>query len=86
MLPVIYLRASADSCAILLGRGYFQTSLHPVDCVLGNLSFRIRGGNLPGFLAGMMTLAGAECIIGNEIIWERVIGYFPGRCAVVLIG
>lgn len=65
-------------------QGAFETNLHWGELNLGENSFRIRCGTLPGFLAGMMNMAGAKCIIGNEILLEHQTGYFPRRGVLVI--
>lgn len=65
--------------------GAFETILHWADLKLGNTLFRIRCGVMPEFMAGMMSFAGATCIIGNEIMREHQTGYFP-RQGVLVIG
>lgn len=65
-------------------QGAFETSLHWAELELGDKRFRIRCGTMPDFMAGMMNLAEVQCIIGNEIMSELQIGYFPRRGVVAL--
>lgn len=65
-------------------QGAFEANLHWMELMLGENIFRIRCGTLPGFLAGMMNMAGAKCIIGNEILLEHQTGYFPRRGVLVI--
>lgn len=65
-------------------QGAFETSLHWAGLELGGRRFRIRCGTMPDFMAGMMAMAEATSIIGNEIMSGMKIGYFPGRGVVVI--
>ena len=41
-------------------------------------------GTLPGLLGMTLMMAGAQGIIGNQILTNRVVGYFPRRRLLVL--
>ncbi|MCB5249440.1 MAG: hypothetical protein WCY87_06085 [Candidatus Cloacimonadales bacterium] len=64
--------------------GAFETILHWAELKLGNTLFRIRCGTMPDFMAGMMNISGATCIIGNEILQDHQIGYFPRQGVLVI--
>jgi hypothetical protein len=66
------------------GFGRFETDTHEVPVTLGGVGFRVRCGTLPGLLGMTLMLAGTTGILGNEIVRERVVGYFPRRRTVVL--
>ncbi len=66
------------------GYGKFETDTHKVDAVIGGQSMTLRCGGLPKMLAAGLVMAGAKGIIGNEILPERVVGYFPRRKQLVL--
>jgi hypothetical protein len=66
------------------GVGQFETETHEVDFWPGNVAFTLRCGRLPGSLGAMLLAAGTEGIIGNQILANRVIGYFPRRRTLVL--
>lgn len=61
------------------GFGQFQTDTHHVQVGLGDCAFTLRCGTLPGLLGTTLMLAGTSGIIGNQIMENRVIGYFPRR-------
>ena len=61
------------------GVGQFQTDTHQVQVGLGDCAFTLRCGTLPGLLGATLMMAGTSGIIGNQIMGNRVIGYFPRR-------
>lgn len=61
------------------GIGQFQTSVYDVELAIGKHNFTLRCGALPGLLGMTLTLAGTEGIVGNEVLENRVTGYFPRR-------
>jgi hypothetical protein len=65
------------------GFGQFQTDTHNVEFLIGGNSFFLRCGRLPDLLGMTLMMADTEGIIGNQIIQERVVGYFPRRKALV---
>ncbi|MEI6738683.1 MAG: hypothetical protein WCK74_00080 [Gemmatimonadaceae bacterium] len=66
------------------GVGQFETTTHWVPMHLGSLPFTLRCGELPGLLGMTLLLAGTQGIVGNEILRDRVVGYFPRRGLLVL--
>ena len=66
------------------GVGQFETTTHWVPMQLGSLAFTLRCGALPGLLGMTLLLAGTQGIVGNEILRDRVVGYFPRRGVLVL--
>ena len=66
------------------GFGRFETETYAVDLIVGSIPFTLRCGVLPGLLGMTLTMAGTEGIIGNEIVLDRVVGYFPRRQQLVL--
>lgn len=66
------------------GIGQFQTNTYQVIATLGSVQHELRCGALPGLLGMTLMMAGTEGIIGNEILRERVAGYFPRRRMLVL--
>jgi hypothetical protein len=67
------------------GIGQFQTNTYRVNATLGNVRYELRCGSLPGILGMTLMMAGTEGIIGNEILHDRVAGYFPRRQMLVLV-
>jgi hypothetical protein len=66
------------------GFGQFQTDTHNVDFLIGGSSFILRCGCLPDLLGMTLMMAETEGIIGNQILQDRVVGYFPRRKELVL--
>ncbi|MCS6804709.1 MAG: hypothetical protein RMM98_15675 [Acidobacteriota bacterium] len=66
------------------GVGQFQTDTHEVPVSLGGVSFVLRCGMLPGLLGMTLMMAGTEGIIGNAILSNRTVGYFPRRRSMIL--
>lgn len=62
------------------GVGQFQTDTHQVAVSLGGVAFTLRCGTLPGSLGeDLMKIAGIDGIVGNQILCNRIVGYFPRR-------
>ena len=59
------------------GIGEFQTETYMVDALLGTQQLTLRCGSLPELLGMTLMMAGSEGIIGNEVMVDRVVGYFP---------
>jgi hypothetical protein len=66
------------------GRGPFETDTHMVPVSLGGVAFTLRCGTLPGLLGTALMMAGTQGIIGNAILVDRTVGYFPRRRTLVL--
>lgn len=66
------------------GVGQFQTDTHEVPISLGGVAFALRCGNLPDLLGMTLMMAGAEGIVGNAILSNRIVGYFPRRRTMIL--
>jgi hypothetical protein len=66
------------------GLGEFSTDTYLVDVGVGGELFTIRCGALPGVLGMTLMLAGAQGIIGNEVLKGRIVGFFPRRRQLVL--
>ena len=61
------------------GVGQFQTDTHEVPISLGDISFLLRCGCLPGLLGATLMMADTQGIIGNQVLIDRVVGFFPRR-------
>jgi hypothetical protein len=61
------------------GVGQFQTDTHEVPMSLGEISFLLRCGCLPGLLGATLMMADTQGIIGNQVLIDRVVGFFPRR-------
>lgn len=66
------------------GFGQFQTDTYNVEFLIGGSSFILRCGSLPDLLGMTLMMAETEGIIGNQILQNRVVGYFPRRNELVL--
>ncbi len=66
------------------GVGQFQTETHEVPVSLGGVAFTLRCGTLPGLLGMTLMMASTEGIVGNAILSNRIVGYFPRRRMMVL--
>jgi hypothetical protein len=63
------------------GFGEFQTETHQVPAGIGDQTFTLRCGSLPGMLGMTLQMARVDGIVGNEILLDRTVGYFPRRRA-----
>ena len=61
------------------GFGRFETETHLVEVLFGGETFQLRCGTLPGLLGMTLMMAETSGIIGNAILNERTMGYFPRR-------
>jgi hypothetical protein len=66
------------------GLGQFEVDTYVVPVSLGSATFTLRCGTLPGLLGATLMMAGTQGIIGNEILNNRTVGYFPRRRTMVL--
>ena len=67
------------------GIGQFQTVTYWVNATFGKMQYKLHCGSLPKLLGMTLMMAGTEGIIGNEILQDRVAGYFPRRQELVLV-
>ena len=66
------------------GIGQFQTETYLVDVTIGTKTYKLRCGALPELLGRTLMMAGTAGIIGNEILSNRIVGYFPKSKQLVL--
>lgn len=66
------------------GFGQFCTDTHQVDVALGTISTTLRCGTLPDLLGETLMMANTQGIIGNQVLANRVVAYFPRRGALYL--
>ncbi len=66
------------------GFGEFETKVYSIDIELENKPFNIRCGVLPDKLEMALSMGGTEGIIGNEIMKNRVVGYFPKKDQIMI--
>ena len=66
------------------GIGQFQTETYRVNVALGATTLELCCGSLPDLIGMTLTMTGAKGIIGNEILNDHVIGYFPRRQTLVI--
>lgn len=66
------------------GVGQFETDTFMIPLVLGEEAFTLRCGQLPDLLGMTLQMAGVKGIVGNAIMRDRTVGYFPRRRMMVL--
>jgi hypothetical protein len=66
------------------GVGQFETGTYEVPVSLGGVTFTLRCGMLPGLLGMTLMMANTKGIVGNTILANRTVGYFPRRDLLVL--
>jgi hypothetical protein len=66
------------------GIGQFQTATHNVQISIGKEEHTLRCGTLPGLLGATLMMAGVQGIVGNQIIKNRKVGFFPRRQLLIL--
>jgi hypothetical protein len=66
------------------GIGQFQTQTYQVALSLGDIPFTLRCGTLPGLLGAQLMMAETEGIVGNQILSNRTVAYFPRRRMLIL--
>jgi hypothetical protein len=66
------------------GAGEFQTDTHEVPITLGDISFLLRCGSLPGLLGAPLMMADTQGIIGNQVLIDRIVAFFPRRALLSL--
>ena len=66
------------------GIGQFQTETCQLELTLGDMVFTLRCGQLPGLLGASLLMADAQGIIGNQLLINRRVGFFPRRNALYL--
>ena len=89
---ISYYQDSVPAGAELAGRlddffptiGKFTTDTHRFPVVLSGFSPVVRFGKLPGLMGMSLGMAGVSGILGNELIRNRVTGYFPRRKQLIL--
>jgi len=59
--------------------GKFKTETYTVDVAIGGTTISLRTGFLPRLLEETLKLSSVQGIVGNEVMRERKVGYFPGR-------
>ena len=66
------------------GFGSFETETYLMDIDLDGLEVNLRCGVLPPALAASLVIGGTTGIVGNAILADRTVGYFPRRSILVL--
>ena len=65
--------------------GLFDTKTYNVPMSLGDKTLSFRCGEfLPDSVSSILTAASVQGIVGNEVFNNRIIGYYPRRCALML--
>jgi hypothetical protein len=68
----------------LPGFGTFTTDLREISIQMNQASYSLQTGELPTLISMSLSLAGSDGIIGNEIMTNRRLGYFPRRNTMLL--
>ena len=66
------------------GFGEFETDTYLLSLSTSSVDYALVCGSLPELLEEMLTMASVEGIIGNEMIKDRIMGYFPRKNRIVL--
>lgn len=66
------------------GVGQFQIDTYKVPVSIGDVTFTLCCGTLPSLLGMTLMMASTEGIIGNAILSNRIIAYFPRRRTMVI--
>jgi len=66
------------------GLGQIQTETYMVDATIGGKHCKLRCGSLPELLGVRLMLEDAEGVIGNELLTDHIVGYFPKNRKLVL--
>jgi hypothetical protein len=66
------------------GVGQFETETYRVPVDLAGETIELVCGQLPGLLGMTLMMAGTQGILGNAILSDRKVGYFPRRGLLVL--
>jgi hypothetical protein len=64
--------------------GEFTTGTYRFPVALSGFSPVVRFGKLPGLIGTSLGMAGVSGILGNELMRNRVTGYFPRRHQLIL--
>ncbi len=66
------------------GMGQFSTDTFRVPIQFGSACYELCCGQLSGLLGMALMMASTDGIIGNEVMRDRVVGYFPRRHLLIL--
>jgi hypothetical protein len=61
------------------GFGQFETKTYDVEMKLGDLVLNSQCGTLPELLGMTLAMGGTQGILGNQLLLDRLVGYFPRR-------
>lgn len=64
--------------------GEFTTETYRFPIGLNGFSPMVRCGKLPGLMGMSLGMAGVSGILGNELMRDRITGYFPRRQSLIL--
>ncbi len=66
------------------GFGQFETKTYLVDLEIEGSTYAFQFGTLPQLLGLTLSMGGTQGIVGNELIRERICGYFPRRKQMII--
>jgi hypothetical protein len=61
------------------GFGQFETETYEVEMRLGDTVSNLQCGTLPDLLGVALAMGGTQGILGNQILLNHIVGYFPRR-------
>ncbi len=64
--------------------GKFETETYLIDLDIGSSEYKLICGSLPTLLSETLMMASAQGIVSNELMKDKVIGYFPKRHQIVI--
>ena len=64
--------------------GEFKTETYLIDIDIGLSEYRLVCGSLPALLSETLMVASAQGIISNEVMKDKIVGYFPRRHKIVI--
>jgi len=66
------------------GIGEFKTETYLIDLDIGSSEYKLICGSLPILLSETLMMASVQGIVSNELMKDKIIGYFPKRQQIVI--
>ena len=64
--------------------GEFETETYLIDLDIGSIEYKLICGSLPTLLSEILMMASVQGIISNELMKDKIVGYFPKRHQIVI--
>ena len=64
--------------------GEFETETYLIDLDIGSSKYKLISGSLPTLLSETLMMASVQGIVSNELMKDKIIGYFPKRHQIVI--